>query len=102
MEISGSQSVFERIAEPLSISARVRLAVTNTKIDCRRKEETSVLRRRGVKSRWRREKKKEPSIKLAIDTTDFTQPRGSRIDWPVELPIPMKMVLPVCIDTKVP
>jgi hypothetical protein len=56
--------------EPPITSARMKLAVRKIKTDCRRKDETSVLRWKGLKRWWRREKKKEPTI----NTIDFTQP----------------------------
>ena len=68
----------------------------------RRKERMSVLRRRGLRRRLRREKKKEPRTKQEIEMSDLAQPYGLLVAWPVEPPRPMMMVLPVCMETKVP
>ena len=52
----------------------MRAAVRKMNMVWMRNELTSVLRRSGVKTRWKREKKKDPRMKEATEKSDLAHP----------------------------
>lgn len=69
-------------------------AVRKMKQACNKKEQIRVVRRKGPRKRLRREKKREPRTKHAIEVRDLTQPYGLLVYSSLEPPSPTNIVFP--------
>ena len=87
---------------PFTTPACIMVATTKIITDCSANDVTSVARRSGPEYRARREKKKQPMQKQAMDVKDLAQPYGFEVVSEVEGPRPRKIVFPVCMLTNVP
>ena len=87
---------------PFTTPACIIAATTIIITDCNANDATSVPRRSGPEYSARREKKKQPMQKQAMEVRDLAQPYGFEVVLEVEGPRPTKIVLPVCMLTKVP
>lgn len=54
--------------------ASMMAAVIKMKSDCKRKDAMKVVRRRGPRSRLKREKKKDPNTKQVMEVSDLAHP----------------------------
>ena len=91
-------TIFE-IGIPAMTSVWMRQAVSESVMACMENDKIKEPRPRGPTILLSREKTYEPNTKHPMDVRERAQPYGHGL-W-FEVPRPTKMVLPVCMETKV-